>query len=81
MPKSGPEKQPFLLLCGWFFAGALIVVVVTFLARSLHKLPMDIRHLWLPVVSGGLVGILFGRSDIRLRGMNRRLENSEKHFL
>jgi diguanylate cyclase (GGDEF)-like protein/PAS domain S-box-containing protein len=81
MPKPGPEKQPFLLLCGCFFAGALIVVVVTFLARGLHNLPMDIRHLWLPVVSGGLVGILFGRSDIRLRGMNRRLEKSEKHFL
>lgn len=81
MPKSVPEKQPFLLLCGWFLAGALIVAIATFLARSLHRLPMDIRHLWLPIVSGGLIGALFGRSNIRLRGMSRRLENSEKHFL
>ena len=81
MPKSGPGKQPFLFLSGCFFAGALIVVVVTFLARGLHSLPMDIRHLWLPIVSGGLLGILFGRTNIRLRSMNRRLENSEKSFL
>lgn len=81
MSKSTPEKQLFLLFCGWFFAGALAVLIVTFLARSLHSLPMDVRHLWLPVMSGGLIGILFGRSDIRLRGMNHRLENSEKHFL
>ncbi len=81
MPKSGPGKQPFLFLCGCFFAGALIVVVVTFLARGLHSLPVDIRHLWLPIMSGGLLGILFGRTNIRLRGMNCRLENSEKSFL
>ncbi len=80
MSKSVPEKKSFLLLCGWFFAGALIVIIVTFLARGLHNLPMDIRHLWLPVSFGGLVGILFGRSDLRLRGMGHRLECSEKRF-
>ena len=81
MSKSIPGKQSFLLLCGWFFAGALLALIVTFLASTLYSLPMDIRHLWLPVVSGGLVGILFGRSDIRLRGMNHCLKNSEKRFL
>jgi diguanylate cyclase (GGDEF)-like protein/PAS domain S-box-containing protein len=81
MSKSIPEKQPLLLLCGWFFAGALIVLIVTFLARTLHSLQLDIRQLWLPVASGGLIGILFGRAKIRLRGMNRCLEDSEKRFL
>ncbi len=81
MSKSTPEKQPFLLFCGWFFAGALLALIVTFLARNLQNLPTDINHLWLPVVSGSLIGILFGWSNIRLRSMNYRLKNSENRFL
>ncbi len=78
MPK--PRKQPFLFLCGWFLAGALVVAVVTFFERSLNEQPIEISQLWLPIAFGGLLGILFGRSDIRMRGMGHRLEESEKRF-
>jgi diguanylate cyclase (GGDEF)-like protein/PAS domain S-box-containing protein len=80
MSKPLPEKRPFLFLLGWFVIGALVAVAVTLLDRSLHDQPVDASRLWLPVVFGGLAGILFGRSDVRLRGINRRLENSEKRF-
>ena len=80
MSKPLPEKRPFLFLLGWFVIGALIAVAVTLLDRSIHDLPVDASRLWLPVVFGGLAGTLFGRSDVRLHGMNRRLENSEKRF-
>ena len=73
-------KRPFLLLCCWFLAGALVAIAATFLGRSHQDLPMEIGQLWLPVVFGGLLGVLFGRSDIRLRSINRRLGDSEARF-
>lgn len=81
MPKSISGKKIFLILCGCFFAGALVIVLVAFLGRGIHGLSIDISHLWLPVGFGGLVGILFGLADIRLRSMNHRLEDSEDRFL
>ncbi len=80
MSKTGPDRRPYFLLCGWFSAGALIVAAITFLERNLHDLPMEINQLWLPILFGGVLGVLFGRSDIRLRGMSRRLGESEKRF-
>ncbi|MDH3455137.1 MAG: EAL domain-containing protein, partial [Desulfuromonadales bacterium] len=80
MSKPVSEKQTFFSLFIWFLTGALVVVAVTFLERIIHNLPLDFSHFWLPTAFGGLAGILFGRSDIRLRGMSRRLENSEKRF-
>jgi diguanylate cyclase (GGDEF)-like protein/PAS domain S-box-containing protein len=61
-------------------AGALVVLAVVFFERLLHDLPMESNQLWLPIVFGGLLGVLFGRSDIRMRGMSHRLEDSEKRF-
>ena len=81
MPKSISGKKNFLILCGCFFAGALVIVLVAFLGRDIHGLSVDISHLWLPVGFGGLVGILFGLADIRLRSMSHRLEGSEDRFL
>lgn len=80
MPNSVPTTPPWLFLCGWFCAGVLVVSAVIFLERSLHDLPMDTDRLWLPIIFGGLLGVLFGRSDIRMRGMSHRLEDSEKRF-
>ncbi|RLB64513.1 MAG: two-component system response regulator [Deltaproteobacteria bacterium] len=81
MPKSISGKKIFLILCGCFFAGALVIVLVAFLGRDIHGLSIDISHLWLPVGFGGLVGILFGLADIRLRSVSHRLEDSEDRFL
>jgi len=81
MPKSISGKKIFLILCGCFFAGALVIVLVAFLGRGIHGLSIDISHLWLPVGFGGLVGILFGLADIRLRSVSHRLEDSEDRFL
>ena len=80
MPKSVSGKRSFLFLCGWFFAGALTVATMTFLERSFHDLPMETSQLWFPIVFGGLLGLLFGRSDIRLRCMSHRFKDSEKRF-
>ena len=79
MPKSLDGKQPFLLIC-WFLAGAMLVAAATFLGRTLHDLPMDLQQLWLPVLFGGMAGVLFGRADIRTRELSRRLETSDKRF-
>ena len=80
MSKSMFEKQVFLPLLGWFLTGALVVVAITFLVRSINDLPLDISQSWLSFVFGGLAGLLFGQSNIRLRGMSRHLEDSEKRF-
>jgi diguanylate cyclase (GGDEF)-like protein/PAS domain S-box-containing protein len=72
-------KQPFLLIC-WFLAGAVLVAAATFLGRTLHDLPMDLQQLWLPLLFGGLAGVLFGRADIRTRELSRRLETSDMRF-
>jgi diguanylate cyclase (GGDEF)-like protein/PAS domain S-box-containing protein len=79
MSKAVTGKAP-LILFGWALAGALVVVVAILLGRSIGASPTDPQHLWLPVIFGSLLGALFGRSDIRLRGMSRRLEDSEKRF-
>ena len=81
MPKAEPRKKPLLFLCGCFFTGALVVASVTALERSFHELPMELGQLWLPLIFGGIIGVLFGRSDLRMRVMSHRLENSEKRFL
>jgi diguanylate cyclase (GGDEF)-like protein/PAS domain S-box-containing protein len=79
MSKAVTGKAP-LILFGWALAGALVVVVAILLGRSIGASPTDPQHLWLPVIFGSLLGALFGRSDLRLRGMSRRLEDSEKRF-
>ena len=80
MPKPEPRKKPLFFLYCCFFAGALIVASITALERSFHDLPIELGQLWLPIIFGGLIGVLFGRSDIRMRVMSHRLENSEKRF-
>ncbi len=80
MSRSRPEGQLYFLLCGCFLAGALIFAAVTFLGRSLHNLPMEINQLWLPILFGGILGVIFGRLNIRLRGMSHRLSVSETRF-
>ena len=80
MSKSVSEKLSFLFLCGWSFAGALAFIAVALLDRSIHDLPISLSELWLPVVLGGMAGTLFGLSNIRLRDMSRRFEESENRF-
>jgi diguanylate cyclase (GGDEF)-like protein/PAS domain S-box-containing protein len=81
MPKPEPRKKPLLFLYCCVFAGALSAVSVTALERSFHDLPIELGQLWLPIIFGGIIGLLFGRSDIRKRDMTHNLENSEKSFL
>jgi len=57
-----------------------VAIAATFLGRSHQDLPVEFGQLWLPVGFGGLLGVLFGRSDIRLRSINRRLGDSERRF-
>jgi diguanylate cyclase (GGDEF)-like protein/PAS domain S-box-containing protein len=80
MPKSEQKKKPLLLLCCWFFAGALIVASVTALERSFNNLPIELGQLWLSIIFGGIIGVLFGRSDMRMRDIGHSLEKSEKRF-
>ncbi len=79
MPRNFDKKPTLLLFC-WFLIGALLVAAATFLGRAIHDLPMTPQQLWLPVVFGGLAGLLFGRADIRMRELNRRLKISDKRF-
>jgi diguanylate cyclase (GGDEF)-like protein/PAS domain S-box-containing protein len=81
MPKPEPRKKPLLFLYCCVFAGTLSAVSVTALERSFHDLPIELGQLWLPIIFGGIIGLLFGRSDIRKRDMTHNLENSEKSFL
>lgn len=80
MSISVTGKPPYLLLFGWFLAGALVAAAVTFIGRNINGLPTELQQLWLPVVFGGVLGLLFGRSDIRLRSMGDRLLSSERKF-
>ncbi len=80
MPRPKPRKRLFLCLCVWFFAGALILASITALEHRLDELPLEINQLWLPVILGGLLGVLFGHSDSRMRVISNRLEDSEKRF-
>ena len=80
MFKSVSEKQPFPVMCGWFFAGALAFIAVVFLDRSFQDLPINLSQLWLPAVLGGMAGTLFGRTNTRMRNMSRRFEESENRF-
>lgn len=73
-------KAPLVLFIGWFLAGAAVAVVVDYIGRNLNNLPTGFHHLWLPIVFGGLLGLMFGRADIRQRSMSHRLEDSEKRF-
>jgi diguanylate cyclase (GGDEF)-like protein/PAS domain S-box-containing protein len=80
MPRPEPRKKPLLFLCCCFFAGALIVASVTALERSFYDLPIELGQRWLSIIVGGIIGILFGRSDIRTRVIHHSLENSKKSF-
>ncbi len=79
MPRYFVKKPSLLLFC-WFLGGALLAAAATFLGRAIHDLPMILKQLWLPVVFGGLAGLLFGRADLRTRELNRRLKISDKRF-
>jgi len=80
MSKSVSEKLSFPILCGWFFAGALALIALALLDRSIHGLPISLSQLWLPVVLGGIAGTLFGRSNIHLRNMSRQFDEGENRF-
>ncbi len=79
MPRYFDKKMSLLLFC-WFLAGALLATAATFLGRAIHELPVVLKQLWLPVVFGGLAGLLFGRADLRMRELNQRLKISDKRF-
>jgi diguanylate cyclase (GGDEF)-like protein/PAS domain S-box-containing protein len=74
------DKKSLLLLTCWCLAGAVLVVAATFLGRTLHDLPMALQQLWLPIMFGGLAGLLFGRADLRTRELSLSLEVSEQRF-
>ncbi len=80
MPRSYSGKRPLRFSSVWFFAGALIVASFVALQHHLHGLTLEFNQLWLPVIFGGLLGVFFGRSNMRMRVMNLRLEDSEKRF-
>jgi PAS domain S-box-containing protein len=80
MSKSVSEKLSFPVLCGWSFAGALAFIAVVLFDRSFQDLPINLSQLWLPAVLGGMAGTLFGRTNIRMRDMSRRFEESENRF-
>jgi len=75
---SDPENRPVWLLCRGFFAGALATVAVIFLLNGLYSLSLTVQQSWLPVLFGGLAGLLAERAASRLRNTINRLEKSEK---
>ncbi len=78
IPETGKHSLSFLIR--WSFSGALIFTMVALLGRGLDTTPMNFGHLWLPVVFGGLVGLISGLAANRLRSMRCRLEESERRF-
>ncbi len=81
MSKFMPENRSFVFLCGWCLAGVLVAFAVAFFERSIHDLPRDVSQFWMSALFGGLVGILFGRSQVRLHSMSRRLEGNRNRLL
>jgi PAS domain S-box-containing protein len=56
----------------------LVTAAVIFLISSLYGLSLTVHQSWLPILSGGIAGLLAGRTALRLRTTSRRLEESEK---
>jgi diguanylate cyclase (GGDEF)-like protein/PAS domain S-box-containing protein len=85
-----PEKRPALFLARALLAGALATAAVIFLVSSLYNLSLTAQQAWLPILSGGIAGLLAGRTVLRLRTTSagrtvlrlrttsRRLEESGK---
>ena len=73
-----PEDRPLQLLCRGFFTGALATGAVILLLNGLYGLSLTVQQSWLPVLLGGLAGLLAGRTTLRLRTTTRRLEDVKK---
>jgi len=80
MSRSVSGKTPYLPLLGWFLAGAVVTTAVVLIGKGINDLHVNFQQLWLTAVLGGIMGLLFGHSNIQMRRMSQRLEKSEKRF-
>ena len=80
MDTFDPGKKPALTLSCTFIAGALAMAVPILLLNSLYDLSLTMQQSWLPVLIGGIAGLLAGRTALRLRSTSRNLEKSENRL-
>src|SRR5210317_365455 len=73
-----PENRPLQRLCRGFFTGALATGTVILLLNGLYGLSLTVQQGWLPILLGGLAGLLAGRTALQLRTTTRRLEDVKK---
>ncbi|MHB8707712.1 MAG: putative bifunctional diguanylate cyclase/phosphodiesterase [Desulfuromonadales bacterium] len=64
----------------WTISGAVILCVVVVTERYAYGQSIELPQLALPALLGALAGVLFGRSEIRLGLLGRRLQESEKRL-
>jgi diguanylate cyclase (GGDEF)-like protein/PAS domain S-box-containing protein len=77
-PSSKRKARPPVLF--WAFAGGATLCALVVIERMLSGLPVNWYQLTLLALLGALGGGLFGRSEIRLRLLNNRLQESEKRL-
>ena len=80
MDAFDPEERPALWLSCALLAGALVTAAVMILVNRLYDLSLTIQQSWLPVLIGGIAGLVAGRTTLRLRRTSRCLEESEKRL-
>ena len=64
----------------WAIAGAATLCALIIIERMLSGLPVNLKQLTPLALLGALGGGLFGRSEIRHRLLNNRLQESEKRL-
>jgi len=64
----------------WIISGVASLCLVVAIERYANGLSIDLPQLALPALLGALVGILFGRNELRFSLLNRHLQESEKRL-
>lgn len=80
MPKQSIENHPLIRRYLPAVTGALLVSAVVCIERLVDGLPVGPGQLWLPLVLGGLVGMLFDRLLAKRQDSALRQESGEAYF-
>ncbi len=80
MPKPRSENCKDVHPCMPAIIGALLAVGVVFAQNLMEGLPIYPTRLWLPLILGGLAGMLFVRTFSRVQKVDLGPDDGEEHF-